>query len=251
MTLCATASRDLCCSRCGTGSRCRNETPWAPSQASILFGDIFLLVALIWRSPTSRRGCTAPASQGSLPWTSVLQTPTRSSPVREPPPLAGDCVVSAKSLWLPGSRSLSLCFRGIEVGQGAQGILSPHGKASQDSGPQERWVDLDLVGRRLLSLTAPCFVFQAGLIKTSSSLTRARSRSWRHSKGIPRRLPVLSSIRLRCAQARVRLLPSQPGCPRSGFLGPFLVLCSGGLSASMWAGDGPVLACGERFRMER
>lgn len=101
------------------GSCCWNETPWvAPRVLSVPFGGIFLLAALIGHLP-SRRGCTAPASQGSLPWTSVLPTPTRSSPVREPPPLAGDCVVSAKSLWLPGSRSLSLCFGGMEVGQGA------------------------------------------------------------------------------------------------------------------------------------
>lgn len=232
-------------------SRCRNETPWASLKGlSVPFGGVFLLAALTWRPSASRRGCTAPASRGSLPWTSVLPTPTRSSPVREPPRLAGDWVASAKGLQAAREQVPSFFGGGGDRGgaKGREGFSRLVAKllgtvVPGKAGRTWTWLAAD---SRLFP--APRFVFQGGLIKTSLSLTRARSRSWRRSRGTPRRLPVSSSTPLRCAQARVRPLPSQPRCPRSGFLGPLLVLCSAGVSASCRLATGRFLPAGSSLR---
>lgn len=103
-----------------------------------------------------------------------------------------------ESLCVPGSGSLCACFWGQRWRRGARGILWAQGKAAGDGGCQEKWVNLVLVATDA-SLTTSCFVFQAGLIKTSSSLTRARSRSWPRSRVTPRRSPASSSTHLRCA----------------------------------------------------
>lgn len=66
------------------------STPWAPLRVSPAFLGAFSCVSVLtWCPRPPGRGCTVPASRGSWPWTSVLPTPTRSSPVREPLPPAG------------------------------------------------------------------------------------------------------------------------------------------------------------------
>ena len=191
----------------------RSESPRAPSRASPFpFGVVLPLGAFIRRCPTSRRGCTAPASRESSPWTSALPTPTRSSPVREPG--SGRGVPLAVLL---GGRG------------GARGVLWPRGKAPQAGGHQERrgWA-------RAWPAPHPSpAAFPGGADKNVIVFDKSSEQILATLKGHSKKV---TSVVFHPSQVRSELFPRGHAAPKRRS-GP----CWGGLSASRGPGR-----CGRR-----
>lgn len=118
--------------------------------------------------------------------------------------------MATESPRLLGSRAL--CFWGLRGAKGREEFSQLTAKLSRAELSGSSGEMLDAAGLAA-SLPAPRCVFQAGLIKTSSSSTRAQSRSWPRSRATPRRSPASCSTPLRCAAVPSGLFLRGQTCP--------------------------------------